>query len=95
MPDLPPSDAAGALCGTPDAFTDGCRRDMERALKAYTRGGAYLTREEQRKGTIEPGRLADMIVLSADLLAIPPEQILSTKVDLTVLGGRVVYERAP
>ncbi|MEO8624900.1 MAG: amidohydrolase family protein, partial [bacterium] len=66
-----------------------------RALEAYTRGGAYLTREEQRKGTIEPGKLADVIVLSADLLTIPPEQILTTRVDLTVLGGKVVYQRVP
>ncbi|MEP6999475.1 MAG: amidohydrolase family protein, partial [bacterium] len=66
-----------------------------RALEAYTRGGAYLTREEQRKGTIEPGKLADVIVLSADLLTIPPERILTTRVDLTVLGGKVVYQRVP
>ncbi len=65
------------------------------ALRAYTRGGAYLTREERRKGTIQPGMLADVIVLSADLLTIPPEQILKTRVDLTVLGGRVVYRRSP
>jgi predicted amidohydrolase YtcJ len=69
------------------------RVSMPRALRAYTRGGAYLTREEQRKGTIELGRLADLIVLSDDLLTIPPAQILKTKVDLTIVGGRVVYQR--
>jgi len=47
------------------------------------------------KGTLEPGRLADLIVLSDDLLTIPTERILQTKVDLTILGGRVVYERRP
>ena len=71
------------------------RVPMVVALRAYTRGGAYLTREERRKGTIQPGMLADVIVLSADLLTIPPEQILETRVDLTVLGGRVVYRRTP
>jgi hypothetical protein len=71
------------------------RVPMLRALRAYTRGGAFVTREERRKGTIEPGKLADLIVLSADLLTVPVEQILKTRVDLTVLGGRVVYERAP
>lgn len=71
------------------------RVSMARALRAYTRSGAYLTREEMSKGTIEPGRFADLVVLSADLLSIPEEQILHTLVDLTVLGGRVVYERAP
>ncbi len=68
---------------------------MLRALQAYTLGGAFLTREERRKGTIEPGKLADVIVLSDDLLAVPPDRILTTKVDVTVLNGRVVYERAP
>ena len=69
------------------------RVSMLQALRAYTRG-AYLTHEEHRKGTIEAGKLADLIVLSADLTTIPPEQILGTTVDMTVLGGRVVYERA-
>ena len=80
---------SGAVYGADERVT------MLRALRAYTHNGAYLTREEQRKGTIEPGKLADLIVLSADLLTIPPEQILGSKVDLTVLGGRVVYERVP
>jgi predicted amidohydrolase YtcJ len=68
---------------------------MLQALRAYTSGGAFVTREERRKGTIEPGKVADLIVLSANLLTVPHEQILKTRVDLTVLGGRVVYERAP
>ena len=71
------------------------RITMSRALRAYTRGGAYLTREEGRKGTIEQGRLADLVLLSDDLLTVPPSRILATKVLMTVLGGRVVYEREP
>jgi predicted amidohydrolase YtcJ len=67
---------------------------MIQALRAYTYNGAYLTREERLKGTLEPGKLADVIVLSDDLLTILPERMLQTKVDLTVLGGRVVYERS-
>jgi hypothetical protein len=66
---------------------------MMQALRAYTRNGAYLTREERLKGTLAPGKFADVIVLSDDLLTIPPDRILTTKVDLTVLGGRVVFER--
>ncbi|MDB4892812.1 MAG: amidohydrolase [Gemmatimonadetes bacterium] len=80
---------SGAVYGADEAIP------MLRALQAYTRGGAILTHEEARKGTIEPGKLADVIVLSADLLTIPPDEILSTKVDLTVLNGRVVLERKP
>ena len=64
-----------------------------RALRAYTRDGAYLTREERVKGTLEPGKLADVIVLSQDLLTIPADRIPETKIDLTVLGGNVVYDR--
>jgi len=63
------------------------------ALRAYTRNGAFLTREEHLKGTLEVGKLADLIVLSRDLLTIQPEQILDTQVMVTVLGGKVVFER--
>ena len=52
-----------------------------------------LTREEHLKGTLEVGKLADLIVLSRDLLTIQPEQILDTQVMMTVLGGKVVFER--
>jgi predicted amidohydrolase YtcJ len=63
------------------------------ALRAYTKNGAYLTREEQVKGTLEVGKYADLVVLSRDLLTIPPEQILDTQVMITVLAGKVVFER--
>ena len=66
---------------------------MAEAIRHYTRDGAYLTRQEKVKGTLEPGKLADMIVLNSDLLTTEPSQILATKVDLTIVGGRVVYER--
>jgi predicted amidohydrolase YtcJ len=66
---------------------------MPEAIRHYTRDGAYLTRQEKVKGTLEPGKLADMIVLNSDLLTIDPSLILATKVDLTIVGGRVVYER--
>jgi predicted amidohydrolase YtcJ len=66
---------------------------MADAIRHYTRDGAYLTRQEKVKGTLEPGKLADMIVLNNDLLTVDPSQILTTKVDLTIVGGRIVYER--
>ena len=66
---------------------------MAEAIRHYTRDGAYLTRQEKVKGTLEPGKLADMIVLNSDLLTIDPSRILATKVDLTIVDGRVVYER--
>jgi predicted amidohydrolase YtcJ len=66
---------------------------MKDAIRMYTRNGAFLTREEKSKGTLEPGRLADMIVLPEDPLSIAPEKLLSLKVDITIVGGRVLYER--
>ena len=59
----------------------------------YTRNGAFLTREEKIKGTLETGKLADMVVLPEDLLAISPEKLLTMKVDMTIVGGRILYDR--
>ena len=64
------------------------------ALTMYTRNGAFLTREEKIKGTLEAGKLADMIVLPQDLLQISPDKILGLKVDMTIVGGRILYDRA-
>jgi hypothetical protein len=66
---------------------------LEQALDAYTRGSAYAEFAEGHKGTLTPGKLADLVVFDKDLFRIPPRQILSTPVDLTVVGGRVVFER--
>ena len=63
------------------------------AVTMYTRSGAFLTREEKIKGTLEVGKLADMIVLPEDLLTVSPDKILNMKVDMTIVGGKVLYER--
>jgi predicted amidohydrolase YtcJ len=61
-------------------------------LRAYTRGCAYAAFEEKDKGTISPGKLADLVVLSEDLFRIPPERIKDARVEITIVGGRVVYK---
>ena len=66
---------------------------MVLAIRGYTRNGAYITFEEDIKGTLEPGKLADMIVLSDDLLTIDPEAIMDVVVEVTIVGGRVLFER--
>ena len=63
------------------------------ALRMYTANGAYLSWEEKEKGTLEPGKLADMVVLPFDPLTAPPEAILAGKVDMTFLAGKLVYSR--
>jgi predicted amidohydrolase YtcJ len=67
---------------------------MKDALTMYTRSGAFLTREENIKGVIEPGKVADMVVLPEDPLTISPDKVLTMKVDLTIVGGRVLYDRS-
>jgi len=68
---------------------------MWESLYYYTYGSAYAEHMEQKKGRLAPGYFADLVVLNQDLFTIPVEQILQTRVDLTVVGGRVVYERKP
>ena len=78
---------SGAVVGPGEALT------MPEAIAGYTRLAAHLTFEESIKGSLEVGKLADMVVLSQDLLTIDPAQTMNTEVDLTILGGRVVFER--
>lgn len=65
---------------------------MEEAIELYTLGPAYASFEENLKGSIEPGKLADMAVLSQNLLEIPEQMILDTRVVYTVFDGKIIYE---
>ena len=64
---------------------------LESALRHYTIDGAYASFEEAEKGSVAPGKRADLVVLSEDLFRLPPEAILKTRVLLTVMDGRVVH----
>jgi predicted amidohydrolase YtcJ len=63
------------------------------ALHAYTVGSAYASFQDHLKGSLEPGKLADLAVLSRDILAIDPAEIAEAKTDITVVGGEIVYQR--
>jgi predicted amidohydrolase YtcJ len=69
------------------------RLTREQALRLYTINNAYLHHEEKTKGTLEPGKLADLIVIDRDVLACPLKDVKETKVLVTIVGGKVVYER--
>jgi predicted amidohydrolase YtcJ len=66
---------------------------VEEALRAYTSDAAYASFEENRKGTLEVGKVADIVILSQDVTRIAPENIKDVKVSLTVVGGKIVYEK--
>jgi predicted amidohydrolase YtcJ len=79
---------SGAVYGPEESVT------MPEALRMYTANGAFLTFEEKIKGTLAPGKLADMIVLDIDPLTVDAERLLTAHVDLTILGGKIVHDRA-
>ncbi|MFQ5743208.1 MAG: amidohydrolase [Acidobacteriota bacterium] len=75
------------------AFFPAQRMSREEALRSYTLDNAYAAFEENLKGSLTPGKLADIVVLSKDILTIPEEEIPSAQVDYTIVGGEVRYER--
>jgi predicted amidohydrolase YtcJ len=69
------------------------RISLEQAVRAYTWNGAYASFEEDIKGTIEPGKLADLVVLETDLRDVKPEELSTVQVDMTIREGEIVYQR--
>lgn len=78
----------------PEGWHPGERITVEDAVRAYSSGAAYASGEEQEKGSITPGKLADLVVLSQDIFAIVPMAILETEVEATILDGQFVHRRA-
>ncbi len=69
------------------------RIPLEDAIKAYTQGSAFATFEEDVKGTIAPGMLADVVVVDTNLFETEPTQWLEASFDYTIVGGKVVYNK--
>ena len=63
------------------------------AVRAFTMGSAYASGDEKVKGSIEVGKLADLVVLSADIFKIDPVEIEKAKVVMTIFDGKVIYQR--
>jgi predicted amidohydrolase YtcJ len=80
-------DPNGNVYGASEAIS------REQALRLYTSAASHYMFEEGRKGTLEPGKLADLVVLSADYMTVPEDQIKDIKADMTLVGGKVVFQR--
>jgi predicted amidohydrolase YtcJ len=77
----------------PNGWIPDQRITVAQAVHAYTVGSAFAEHQEKVKGSIEPGKLADLVVLSDDIFTIPVEAIEKTRVDMTIFDGRIIYER--
>jgi len=77
----------------PDGWVPEQKITVEQALRAYTSGGAWAAFREQELGTIAPGMLADLVLIDRDITRAAPETIRDARVMLTVVGGRIVYDR--
>jgi len=78
----------------PDGWVPEQKISVAEAIRAYTTGSAYASFDEQIKGSIEPGKLADMVVVSDDILSMPAAEIEKTRVETTVFDGKVIYRRS-
>jgi predicted amidohydrolase YtcJ len=82
------------LPGLPEGGYEGDQKmTREQALKSYTLDGAFAEFEEKFKGSIEVGNAADFTVYDKNIMEIPEDEILQAKVQLTVVGGKVVYKK--
>jgi predicted amidohydrolase YtcJ len=71
------------------------RLTIDEAIRAYTINPAWSAHEENVKGSITAGKLADLVVLSRDIRNIPPQDLLKTEVRYTIVGGRIVHGETP
>jgi hypothetical protein len=81
----------GKTVGGTVLYPQSNRLDRTEALRRYTSGSAWFSGDEEKKGTIAVGRLADLAVLSADYFSVPDEEIKQIESQLTVVDGKVVY----
>jgi hypothetical protein len=75
----------------PVGWMPGERMSRDEALASFTRNAAFAAHAETLMGTLEAGKLADLVVLAKDITRVPPQEILSTTVRMTLVGGEIVY----
>ncbi len=77
----------------PGGWTDAERVSLKRAINAYTSVPAYASFDEQRKGALEKGMLADLVVMSGDIFDGPTDRVAAATVAVTIFDGKIVYRR--
>jgi hypothetical protein len=85
---------AGKTVGGTTVYTEENRLERMEALRRWTVGSAWFSSEENKKGALVPGQLADLAVLSADYFSIPEDDIKGLESVLTIVGGKAVYANA-
>ena len=96
MPGLYAAVTRATLDGkNPEGWIPEQKITLPEAVEAYTLGSAFAEFEEKEKGSITPGKLADMIILSDNIFEMKPEAIRNVKVETTIAGGKIVYGGAP
>ena len=66
----------------------------EQTLRSYTINNAYAAFEEDMKGSLTPGKLADVTVLSRDIMTVPEDEILETEIVYTIIGGKIKFKKS-
>lgn len=84
---------SGKTVGGMAIYDDNSKLSRETALELYTRGSAWFSNEQQKKGSIKVGQMADLVVLDRDYFMVEEEEIKSIEAALTILGGKVVYAK--
>jgi predicted amidohydrolase YtcJ len=76
----------------PGGWISNQKLTLKQAVRAYTLGGAWAMHRDHEEGSIAPGKLADLVMLSQNIFAVDPHTIGKTKVVLTIVGGKIVYD---
>jgi predicted amidohydrolase YtcJ len=76
----------------PGGWTPDQRMTREQALRSFTLDAAYAAHADSISGSLSPGKLADLVMLSSDIMQVPPKEILTTTVRMTIVGGEIVYQ---
>lgn len=85
--------SVGRLMNNNQQLTPAMAMTRQEALESYTINNAFAAFEEDYKGSLTPGKLADMVVISQDIMTVPARQIPQTKADITIIGGEIRYQR--